>query len=313
MNGVGRVFFRYDDEGKLVMVAFQPLENHRVNVEKLLFAWKEGLEDEDWTLNTQTKSYLQEAIKNHDWGKLSTFNIKQKDKQLTYSFAGHRFKLHPEIRSSYAKLIERGHHDFSTQELVSATHQLVHKEGFQLQDRQRFAKDLYIYEMCDQIEAELTNLIWEGESENRAFMSFALEATRKTQHEVLRIGDSSSFKLYPFSLRDAIELELEFQCFTCNSESVNDDLVKKVQELYKQTPESIQKIRINIVPELVEQAVSPSNQDVKDFYRKSTGFTPNMMQQEAWQAITQNEDDALLLKAPTGSGKTEAATLPLLA
>jgi hypothetical protein len=106
MNGVGRVFFR-QGKGMLQCVAFQPLENHRSNVEKLLRAWKEGSTGEDWTLDPQTKDWLMEAITHHDWGKLSTFRITEKGKELSYSFSGHRFRLHPSIKHEYARLIER--------------------------------------------------------------------------------------------------------------------------------------------------------------------------------------------------------------
>lgn len=50
---------------------------------------------------------------------------------------------------------------------------------------------------------------------------------------------------------------------------------------------------------------------VKDAYQKIVGFAPNPMQEAMFKRITQG-DCAALLKAPTGSGKTEAVLVPAL-
>lgn len=50
---------------------------------------------------------------------------------------------------------------------------------------------------------------------------------------------------------------------------------------------------------------------VNDAYREIVGFEPNPMQEEVFKRITSG-DCAALLKAPTGSGKTEAVLVPAL-
>lgn len=318
MNGVGRVFF-LQDGGRLKMVAYQPLENHRANVEKLLRAWQEGESGEDWAVTEATKEWLVEAVTNHDWGKNGTFSIKVKKNkrtqqdELTYSFSGHRFRIHPEIRNSYARLLERGHHDFSTEEVVSATYQLVHKESLVEAKESQFAKDLYVYEMCDQIEAELSNWVWAGQNENRAFMSFALEPAERTQHGVLSAGDGSVFYLSPFALKEAVELELEFHCYSFNFKAITKQLADELTELPTLPDEKAEvvRVRVSLVPEVANSAANSTQLDVEAYYKHSTGYNPNLMQAAVWQAVEEGKD-AILLKSPTGSGKTEAATLPLL-
>jgi CRISPR-associated endonuclease/helicase Cas3 len=169
--------------------------------------------------------------------------------------------------------------------------------------------------MCDQIEAELTNLVWEGKSESRAFMSFTLEPPDKgneTKHTILKFDGGSTFKLHPFALKGAIELDLEFHYYDLDTKQINEKLGQEVQEMYKQQPDSIQKITVKIAPEFEINSSLKSPREIESFYKIATGFTPHIMQREIWRTVIENNDTALLLKAPTGSGKTEAASLPLL-
>jgi len=53
--------------------------------------------------------------------------------------------------------------------------------------------------------------------------------------------------------------------------------------------------------------------DIEDFYGQVAGFPPNPLQRAAWQAFWKTQHPALLIRAGTGSGKTEAALLPPLA
>jgi len=52
---------------------------------------------------------------------------------------------------------------------------------------------------------------------------------------------------------------------------------------------------------------------IEDYYRKSVGFAPNPLQQAVWESYHHAGDHpALLIKAGTGTGKTEAILLPAL-
>jgi len=56
----------------------------------------------------------------------------------------------------------------------------------------------------------------------------------------------------------------------------------------------------------------PLGRSVTEAYQVLAGFAPNPMQEEVWQQLV-DEEGGLLLLAPTGSGKTEAVTVPGLA
>jgi len=55
--------------------------------------------------------------------------------------------------------------------------------------------------------------------------------------------------------------------------------------------------------------------DIDDFYRKAAGFSPNPLQRATWKAYYDESDShpALLVKAGTGTGKTEAVLFPAVA
>lgn len=57
----------------------------------------------------------------------------------------------------------------------------------------------------------------------------------------------------------------------------------------------------------------PPCMDMERFYRQVAGFPPNPLQRAAWEAFWKTEHPAMLIRAGTGSGKTEAALLPPLA
>ncbi|MBF0550814.1 MAG: CRISPR-associated helicase Cas3' [Deltaproteobacteria bacterium] len=53
--------------------------------------------------------------------------------------------------------------------------------------------------------------------------------------------------------------------------------------------------------------------DIEAYYQKATGFKPNPLQRRVWEAYDQADGyPALLIKAGTGTGKTEATLLPAL-
>ncbi|MGC9025499.1 MAG: CRISPR-associated helicase Cas3', partial [Chloroflexia bacterium] len=57
----------------------------------------------------------------------------------------------------------------------------------------------------------------------------------------------------------------------------------------------------------------PIGCSVDEAYKVLAEFTPNSMQKAVWEKLVNEDDGGLLLLAPTGSGKTEAVTVPGLA
>lgn len=129
------------------------------------------------------------AVALHDAGKTDTFRIlaektddrpagKSKKKgnvskkpggKLIYSFAGHRFRVPGD--DPYVDALIRAHHEFSVER--------INAERFSLpeEDRRRFADDLYLLCMADQIEAELAVKTVENKTGGlpRTFMEFVTE------------------------------------------------------------------------------------------------------------------------------------------
>lgn len=319
MKGVGRVFFWPQTGQPLEKIAFQPLENHRKNVETLLDHWTEQGE---FALDQTTKPKLQEAVKHHDQGKLETFRIlpPKGSGGWSYSFAGHRFRLPEGLSDSYVRAIERGHHDYSTAEVVKETYQLMEPGvGDLSQDTvlRRFALDLYIYQMCDQIEAELSSWIWAGEARETPFLSFELSPAEQSSCTApFPFGCGKlKFELDPFPFSEPFTLTFCFKVHKLWQDWNEKDLGLRLQELEGLALRNGREVKVEV--ELCPKVTEPADQTIyssqdESFYSKATGYTPNSLQKEAWNCL-HSQDDALILMAPTGSGKTEAATLPLLA
>ncbi|MCS6868130.1 MAG: CRISPR-associated helicase Cas3', partial [Thermus sp.] len=150
VEGIGRVFFRPGEVG------FQPLSNHQALVVQLLEAWREG--EGPLELSSRTREKVLQAARHHDDGKSSTFKVEGDEKgALVYSFRGHRFRVSPAVADPYARALIRGHHDYSTREVVNQASEFV-SEGL----GQRFAEDLFLLMMADQLEAELAVRVFEG-------------------------------------------------------------------------------------------------------------------------------------------------------
>ena len=162
-EGIGRVFFLKDE------VCFQPLSNHQGLVVKLLESWREG--DEPLALSPKTKERLLLAARYHDDGKRFTFHIVPDGKGgLTYSFRGHRFRVAQAVQDPYAQALIRGHHDYSTREVVNLAADFL-EEGL----GHRFPEDLFLLMMADQLEAELAVRLWQRRAgEVRPFVEFDL-------------------------------------------------------------------------------------------------------------------------------------------
>lgn len=324
MSGVGRVFFWPPGAARLEQIAFQPLENHRQNVEFLLRAWTwEG----DFALNERTWDWLCEAVSQHDWGKRSTLRILPPGKEIrgrsqtgwNYSFAGHRFRLLGAL-SAYARAIERAHNDYSTAEIARAGYALVEQHGIDRNTvQERYARDLYIYCMCDQIEAELAVRVWAEKARETAFLSFILQPLAGLQGIPQRPFPFGTgplvFTLDPFPFEKSVELILRYrfpklppEWERLGSPEVRARALEALSFDLDEAPEV--PVTVRLEPAVAE--LEGVETDLKAFYQAAVGFSPNSLQREVWQKL-QNGQDALVLLAPTGSGKTEAVALPLLA
>lgn len=208
MNHWGRIFFDYDADGKLRTVFGQPLENHSDNCKQLLQYFDPGL------FHIETRERLFMAVELHDLGKKETFRITfdSDAKKFRYSFAGHRFQV-PHDDPYVAGLI-RAHHEFSVEQ--------VNRERARLEnnaDKKRFADDLYLLCMVDQIEAELAvKAVEKKESVPRTFMEFTTK----------RLGESwETFSVVPWPFySESFELRIELKEFR-----PDDVAEKKTQEL----------------------------------------------------------------------------------
>jgi CRISPR-associated endonuclease/helicase Cas3 len=189
MNHWGRIFFLYED-GRFAGVKGQPLENHVGNCRDLLAEFDERYFD------PATRERLMRAVELHDAGKTDTFRIlaetadndagkgskkggtrKKTGAKPIYSFAGHRFRVPGD--DPYVDALIRAHHEFSVER--------INAERFALSGdaRRRFADDLYLLCMADQIEAELAVKTVENKTGGlpRTFMEFVTERLEGTGNE----------------------------------------------------------------------------------------------------------------------------------
>jgi hypothetical protein len=209
---VGRAFFWPQKSLPLSLVAYQPLENHRGNIVRFVERWnREDAELPGRQLPPKVWEWIHEAARNHDSGKAETFRIKKESKSgsFEYSFLGHRFRT-PDGMNLFAQLIEQGHHDYSTPE-IARTAARIRREGTDEEKRwhRYFPEALYVFSMCDQIEAETAVRAFYGESESRAFLDFILYAEEK-QDGPFPFGERATFYLDPFPFREAFTNRIEY-------------------------------------------------------------------------------------------------------
>ena len=293
MEGIARVFFR-DGE-----VGFQPLSNHQGLVERLLEAWEEG--GGPLQLHPETRDRLREAARYHDDGKRHTFQVKREGEHWTYSFQGHRFRVAKEVVDPYAQALIRGHHDYSTREVVNTAGSF---EGTPL--RRRYPEDLFLLMMADQLEAELAVRLYEGrEGEVRPFVEFDLIPDPESP---------DSFFLDPWPFKGE-EVALEYRAYF---RPLGGADASQVTEWGKQLAQALgdgkEPEGYRLEPRRAVLKPWPSRgrswDGASDFYGLFN-LPPRPLQEEVFQLA--REDLAHLLFAPTGSGKTEAALFPALA
>ncbi len=303
-EGIGRVFFREKEVG------FQPLSNHQGLVGALLRAWREG--EGPLEAHPGTKDRLVKAGDWHDDGKRRRFRIREEKGRLVYSFAGHRFDVSPEVQDLYAQALIRGHHDYSTREVVGAA------GGFEDPlERDRFAEDLYLLMMADQLEAEVAVRVFEGkEGEVRPFVEFDLEDPEVE-------GEVRTFRIDPWPFREeALELELKayFHPYRGEGAAEVEGWGKALAEALAEgrVPEGfrLEAHRVRLKPRR-EGGTKALPQTPEAFYalfpgRDGGAMKPTEFQRAVWEAVASGHPAHLLL-APTGAGKTEAAAFPALA
>lgn len=333
----GRVFFSFSEESKTIpdRIYFQPLGNHVANVRRLVKLWNiEYFSGNNEPEKLESKKRVDEAAKIHDIGKPYRFKLEAKNtkegkfKEFAYSFKGHRFLA--ESSNEWAKLLAIGHHDFSVNDICRDTYKLKNNlpeyQDILNQNSLAYGRELYILEMCDQIEAELACRIIgnDEQAESRAFMDFTTTKLDDVD------DDNWKYLIDPWPFKDK-EFPLSFVYWSM--ELSRDD--KNSLEKLLDSPEKLE-IEIN---KLVEKwwknnrgkppreipkiaTLKPNESlDITDqwncetFYKKLGGenFNPNPMQKEMWEEIFENSHPTVLLKSPTGSGKLEAILFPSLA
>lgn len=321
----GRVFFpgETNKDGKanpiIDTVRLQPLDNHVGNVQQLVEYWK-NFPCED------SPPRVLKAAEIHDEGKPQRFSMQvnldheDKFKNYIYSFRGHRFIA--ECDDAWTQALARGHHDFSVGDITEDAYELRKNSTYAAilnQNPLAYAEELYILEMCDQIEAELACRILDDEkqAESRTFMDYTI-----SQHE------DGSYLLDPWPF-EAPEISLDFHYW---SKHLTEEEKAKLQNLCDRNNDKVLGRELDHIvkswwqeqsqdPEFekVVAAIKPAFQKVpkseisKTIYQDLAGFSPNPMQSEVFQAISDTENPAILVKAPTGAGKTESVLFPALA
>jgi CRISPR-associated endonuclease/helicase Cas3 len=321
----GRVFFPGETKVIPDEIRFQPLNNHVGNVKRLVQWW--GSEDCPYPYPC-SKGRVLEAAGIHDIGKPQKFQIQsdvEKFKGYIYSFKGHRFLA--KGKDQWAQTLAIGHHDFSAKEICRDTYELKKNPEYNHlleRDPLAYARELYILEMCDQIEAELACRVMDDEkqAESRAFMDFTI-ARDAAETDTFRIDP------WPFTPEQP-NIQLTFKYWSmfpsnddcvalqkCIDENRQRDLGKTLDKLVKQWCQSAEedpKEHRKAVTLKPYPSIKPNKSwTVDEFYQEIAGFKPNPMQIEMFDGLYHQDHPAFLMKGPTGSGKTESVLFPALA
>jgi len=201
---VGRVFFKPDSGPDLKKVTVLKLDSHVGNVVKLVEKFQRDFYSTVGGSGQETREFLIRAAQKHDEAKPDTFRVTYRGwkdntrESLGYSFAGHRFRVSDDNR--YVELLIRLHHEFSVEGIVKAQAALEAREKFSDIQVKNFPIDLYILEMCDQIEAEVETYAFTGSVQPRVFMDFHSRLCEEGRVEV---------KPYPFN-EEEIRLSLAY-------------------------------------------------------------------------------------------------------
>jgi CRISPR-associated endonuclease/helicase Cas3 len=339
----GRVFFPLK-KGQTIPdeIQFQPLGNHAANVRKLAWYWNPT----DFVKGDEeaSRKRVADAAYLHDVGKPQKFgisvNVKSNAKvEFSYSFRGHRFEA-SDPNQPWVEFLAKGHHDYSANDICRDTYKLKtlndaleshHPLRSEAEKYKRildgeplaYAHELYILEMCDQIEAEIACRFFEDDdqAESRAFMDFTITKD-DTQHNAFFVDpwifgdDRPDFKLtlaywsmpFPEALKEAIERGSR------DNSTLTKQLQTAVRDWWLSQPQNLNsKTKQVIIKRLPKDNLEKLKTDV--LYTTIGNFAPNPMQEALAEQLDRkrNPHPAILLKSPTGSGKMEAVLFPALA
>jgi CRISPR-associated endonuclease/helicase Cas3 len=319
----GRVFFPKESTAVPSVVRLQPLGDHVGNVKRLVKHWK------DFPQVEGSQERVVKAADLHDMGKPQRFSIQVqttpagKFKDYIYSFRGHRFLA--QSSDLWAQTLARGHHDFSVGDISRDAYKLK-KENPEYadllsQDPLAYAHELYILEMCDQIEAELACRIIgdDKQAESRTFMDYTLSLSETDDQTYLldpwpfQSQDIQlTFKYWSKYLSDNEQNQLQGLCDRNKDEQLGKTLDRIVKTWWQAqtTNPNIERLHITLKP-LSQKFLESQDDGVIATYQKLAGFTPNPMQVAMYEAVMAAHP-ASLLKGPTGAGKTEAILFPAL-
>ena len=224
---VGRVFFEPDSGADVKKIIVLTLDSHVENVVTLVKNFKRDFYPAFKQSEKSTRDLLIRAAEKHDDAKPETFRVTYRSykengrKSLGYSFAGHRFRVSDSDR--YVELLIRLHHEFSVEGIVKAQAELKAQSRYANEKFKNFPFDLYILEMCDQIEAELETYAFTDDVQPRVFMDFH---SRKRTDKIIEVNP------YPFDSED-IPLSLayyEFEVCEEDCRQISKALIKDNQE-----------------------------------------------------------------------------------
>lgn len=337
----GRVFFPKNQHSKIPdNILFQPLGNHVANVRKLVNYW-------DWESDDSLKDHPQESRRRvseaallHDVGKPQRFALsvkisKEGKVDFSYSFSVHRY-LANKPEKPWTEYLAKGHHDFSANDVCRDTYKLknllnkLDEENLIKSEAEKYkhilelepltyAHELYILEMCDQIEAELACRFFDDDeqAESRAFMDFTI--TKKNGQFFLDpwiFGNKQEIKLtlaswsmpFPEKVKIAIDKALP------DAQALSKELNNAVAKWWEAQPNNFKsKIDTVILHRLPSDKLPKV--DTITLYQAIGKFLPNPMQEDLAESLNPelNPHPAMLSKSPTGSGKTESILFPALA
>jgi len=315
----GRVFFPGEPTRIPKEIRFQPLGNHVGNVKRLVKLWQID------NFPEETRDRVIKGADLHDMGKPQKFaiqadlNSKNEFKKYIYSFRGHRFLANYKS-DIWAQTLARGHHDFSVGDITRDSYELKKHSQYAdifAQNPLAYAQELYILEMCDQIEAELACRVIgdETQAESRSFMDYTISKDD---------AESNTYLVVPW-IFSVPEIELTFQSWSFYPDAENQaelqkcqdiDLGKKLDQMVKKwwqtqegKPPKNSPIKATLKPFISKDILNNGGSEF--WYKKLGNFQPNSMQVEVWEKLTENP--AILVKSPTGTGKLEAVLFPALA
>ncbi|MEI2582052.1 CRISPR-associated helicase Cas3' [Scytonema sp. PRP1] len=326
----GRVFFPSKPNPNPVIpneIYFQPLGNHVGNVKILVKKWQTT----DFPCGDDSIKRVIKATDLHDRGKPRTFHLnvetdsKNKFKKYIYSFKAHRFLV--EYKDDiWAQTLARGHHDFSVRDISRDAYKLKKYSQYSeilSNEPLAYARELYILEMCDQIEAELACRVIgdEEQAESRTFMDYTISKD-ESDPKIYRIDPwifsqdeiELTFKSWVFRLSEDDKAKLQ----KCRKENRDADLGKSLDAITKawwqnqpEKPEEAPSQKVILKPYQSEDNFK--DKDCQFWYQQLAGFAPNPMQLEIFEKFSQTDAPGLLIKGRTGSGKFETVLFPALA